>query len=393
MKNKKNIFILAIIVLVYALFEGSCFVAEQLLARYKQIKYCPLTEKLVQDVLSKKDVIKDLISDRIVPRKVYDAELGWNVLANLETPWEIIRNGIRDEKVYSFKKPKNTVRMVAFGDSFTYGEECSNKSTWEKFLNDSGNIEVLNFGVPGYGLDQAHLRYLKEGQKYETDYVLIGFIAEDANRQVNTFRYFYTPYEWYWSKPRYYLDSGQLKLLENYFKRKEDVMKLVEHPRATIAELGKMDYFYQTRFYDRGFFDFLPSVRLFKVLFAIYREQATGMLRNEVYRPDSEAFQVTAKTFDAFVADVKKAGAVPIILMFPEREDFYRQRSHRSKRYAAFVNHFKEQGYHYFDVMDAFDQYCPKCDVAELINNHYSPTGNMIVAKGFTDYFFKNLSH
>ena len=391
MIHKKKIFILIILCMVYVLFESSCFVAEQLLARYKQIKYCPLTDKLVSDILNKKDVIKDLISERIVPRKVYDSQLGWNVLANLETPWEIIKNGIRDEKVYSYHKSKGVIRMLAFGDSFTYGEECSNKSIWEKFLNDSGNIEVLNFGVPGYGLDQAYLRYLKEGKKYETDYVLIGFIAEDANRQVNTFRYFYTPYEWYWSKPRYYLENGKLKLLENYFQRKEDIMKLVENPRKTIAELGERDYFYQTRFYSRGFFDFLPSVRLFKVLFSIYREQMTGMLRNEVYRSDSEAFQITVKTFDAFVDDVKKAGAVPIIMMFPEREDFYRRQSGRTKRYEVFLKHFQEKGYYYFDAMDAFDKQCPKCDVSKLINNHYSPLGNMIVAQGFIEYYFKNV--
>jgi len=388
--RKKTVFSLIIVFIVYLFFELICFAAEAYLARYKDMKYSPHIDKLAEAILNDKQLVNEVVSGTVEPRRQFDADLGWKFTPNYRTPWEIMTNGIRDEKSYTFEKPAGVVRMLAFGDSFTYCDEVANTNTWEKYLNDSGSIQVLNFGVPGYGLDQAYLRYLKEARQYKTDYVLIGYMVENINRHVNTFRYFYSPVVWYYSKPRFYLENGKLKLLENYFKTPEEIRKLVDNPKKVIAELGKKDFFYQTRFYSRGFFDFLPSVRLYKVLSAVYREEVTGMLRNDVYNTQSEAYQVTEKIFDSFVADVKKTGAVPIILVFPDRDDLLRQRAGKPKRYEALLNHFKERNYRFFDVMDAFDKNCPNCDLKILINNHYSPLGNMIVAKGFVENFVKD---
>ena len=46
------------------------------------------------------------------------------------------------------------------------------------------HIEALNFGVGGFGLDQAYLRYLEDGIQYNSHIVLIGFMSENIYRNV-----------------------------------------------------------------------------------------------------------------------------------------------------------------------------------------------------------------
>ena len=43
-------------------------------------------------------------------------------------------------------------------------------------------VDLSIFGVPGYGLDQAFLRYLEEGRRFGFDVVLIGFMTENIFR-------------------------------------------------------------------------------------------------------------------------------------------------------------------------------------------------------------------
>ena len=53
-------------------------------------------------------------------------------------------------------------------------------------------IEVLNLGVGGYGTDQAYLKYILTKKNLDADMVLIGYMSDNLNRNVNTFRTFYT---------------------------------------------------------------------------------------------------------------------------------------------------------------------------------------------------------
>ena len=51
----------------------------------------------------------------------------------------------------------------------------------------------MNFGVGGFGLDQAYLRYQKMIREFELPTVLLGFMPENMSRHVNTYRPFYFP--------------------------------------------------------------------------------------------------------------------------------------------------------------------------------------------------------
>src|SRR5262249_1689918 len=102
--------------------------------------------------------------------------------------------GLRGSSEHSYEKPPGTLRILTFGDSFTFGDEVSDNETWpyylEKLLPGS---EVINFGVHGYGHDQMLLYLQEEGIKYHPDIVILGFLPFDMKRNVVSFRDYAKP--------------------------------------------------------------------------------------------------------------------------------------------------------------------------------------------------------
>ena len=125
-------------------------------------------------------------------------------------------------------------------------------------------LEVLNFGVKGFGTDQAFLRYKKDGIKYNSHIVLIGFMSENIFRNVNVFRPFYLKNTKFpLTKPRFILEKNKLVLLNNPTQNLSDYNKILDDPVNMISTLGTNDFYYQRK-YKKGPFDSLPSVRLIK---------------------------------------------------------------------------------------------------------------------------------
>lgn len=84
--------------------------------------------------------------------------------------------GLRADREYSLQPHAQKLRLAAFGDSFVWCDGENNKDTWPAILEKSvGNLEVLNFGVSGYGLGQSVLRYLKDGLKFQPDVIFFNY--------------------------------------------------------------------------------------------------------------------------------------------------------------------------------------------------------------------------
>lgn len=93
--------------------------------------------------------------------------------------------GLRALRNYSLVPPADTLRVAAFGDSFVFGDYQPVQTVWTHYLESSvGNLQVLNFGVSGYGLGQSYLRYLKDGLRYNPDVVIFNYILLGARDEV-----------------------------------------------------------------------------------------------------------------------------------------------------------------------------------------------------------------
>ena len=74
-------------------------------------------------------------------------------------------------------------RIAVVGDSFTFGLEVRYEDTWPHQLDArSVGFQVLNFGVDGYGVDQACLRYRRDGLAWRPEIVVLGVIDDDFRR-------------------------------------------------------------------------------------------------------------------------------------------------------------------------------------------------------------------
>jgi len=94
--------------------------------------------------------------------------------------------GFRDRETPP-RKPPDAVRIVAVGDSVTYGSgarETSYPEQLERLLREwngarTHRFEVLNLGVRGYNITQVAERLRVLGLRYEPDVVVYGYVLND----------------------------------------------------------------------------------------------------------------------------------------------------------------------------------------------------------------------
>ncbi|MEO7973836.1 MAG: SGNH/GDSL hydrolase family protein, partial [Thermoanaerobaculia bacterium] len=104
-------------------------------------------------------------------------------------------HGLRGAREVALAKTPGKLRIAVFGDSFTFGEEVGDEETFAHQLEQLlPEVEVLNFGVHGYGHDQE-LLYLREALPlFRPDIVLVGHVTDDSMRNMLSFRSFAKPW-------------------------------------------------------------------------------------------------------------------------------------------------------------------------------------------------------
>jgi len=109
--------------------------------------------------------------------------------------------GIRGAREYAVPKPPSVARIVALGDSVTYGVGVPDDATWPAQLEAAlPGTEVVNLGEPAYAHDQMYFALSDDGLAFQPDAVILGFYANDLLRDELTF---------YCSeKPRFTLTPG-----------------------------------------------------------------------------------------------------------------------------------------------------------------------------------------
>lgn len=147
----------------------------------------------------------------------YHPVLGWDgipgvCLPLLGKPVTLNSQGNRSPEV-PFAKPAGVRRVVLLGDSQAWGLGMADDQTigarLEARLGARGGPrwQVVNLGVSGYGTDQAFLKHLLQGQRYEPDVVVEVAFKNDISENESI-------RAWNVGKPRFYLDGGRLCLGE-----------------------------------------------------------------------------------------------------------------------------------------------------------------------------------
>jgi lysophospholipase L1-like esterase len=126
---------------------------------------------------------------------VHDPRLGWALAPGArtrqsnreyDTAVRINAQGFRADREYSHAPARGVTRIVALGDSFTFGQGVEIQEAWPSILERRlGKAEVVNLGVPGYGVDQQLLMLESRGLHYQPDVIVLGLHTPDIFRNTS----------------------------------------------------------------------------------------------------------------------------------------------------------------------------------------------------------------
>lgn len=308
---------------------------------------------------------------------IYDAMLGWTYRPN--KVWQagtFTTNsaGLRSRREYSEQPLSDTLRIALFGDSFTAGDEAVDDKMWghqlERKLDRNHGIraEVLNFGVGGYGIDQAFLKWQHQGRQYSPDMVIFGFQSENLDRNVNIFRHLYwTGTSSPFTKPRFVLTNHGLELINSPTIRPEQTIAVYQtfenHP------LVPYERHYQSSNAARRWW---VSSRLAGFMFEVLKP-------DEDYGPASERRMLGQAIVDAFAADVMASEAAFLVLHLPRQSELRRYHNNQTNPWQSLLDHF-DSAYHYIPTEEYIDQSYVD-DVYWASAGHYGTEIHDIVAQ------------
>ena len=128
-----------------------------------------------------------------------DPLLGWRMKPGFEQAF-VHHNSLGFRGTREYVPSSQAPRILALGDSFTYGLGVPDQSTYSAWLERISGIEVINAGANGYGIDQSLLMWETEGKRLQPSIVILGYCVDDFFRNALSVREF--------PKPRFAFDAA-----------------------------------------------------------------------------------------------------------------------------------------------------------------------------------------
>lgn len=262
----------------------------------------------------------------------YDPDLGWSI-----RPLSRSKNGLYFSDAAGIRslpsrretlpRPSpDTLRIAILGDSFTHGDSVPYEVTWgavleQQLVRRGIRAEVLNLGVGGYGMDQALLRWRKQGAALKPQIVVFGFNRSNVRRNLNIFRVFYQPGSGLvFSKPRFVLEGGSLQLVNAPTIPLEDLPGTLE--AFDSWGLKDLEFFYRDVDYAER------PIHASRLATLIDTGLATGFSSRrrdyDFFEPGSPAFDLSLRIVEALEREVEASGGRFLIVHIPTRNPIKR---------------------------------------------------------------------
>lgn len=312
-----------------------------------------------------------------------DDELGWVRSADQSSTspagWTLTTDDIGARVIPG---QRGDAWLSTYGDSFTECVEVNDDETWQAYMVGARGGRVLNFGVAGFGPDQA-LLYLERNIKrgIHTPVVVLAVIEEDLDRSLNAFRPFYT-----WPridlvlgfKPRFVPDAEGGFVLHQAMPESWDEQSI----RTAMQSAADIDYYYPLRVETIGF----P----YSVSAAKFIKRQGWLPRPWLPRETPLARSTLSFILERFTTLAREHGFTPVLVLLPSSGN---QIEHAREGYQDAVSPIvaasAPEGLVYINVLEALvnnpaylrgltlDQYS--------LVDHASPEGNAAVARVLSD--------
>lgn len=314
-------------------------------------------------VLALPDALERPIAERLHTQ--YDPELGWvhEPGLHLEDFYGPARNltvsaqGFRGAAVLAPEPPPGRLRTVCSGDSFTLGYGVDDRDTWCARLEAlEPQLETVNMGQGGYGIDQSYLWFRRDGLALDPDLHLFAFIREDFGRMQSA----------------EFLDYGKpvLRVAEGG----ELEVRNVPVPRSAY----RMPWLVQNA-------ELIERLRIVQLARPIVRtllpEQSDKLTM-------AQLAGLTLRVFEELQALHREDDSTLVLVYLPTREDYRNPRDLWRRRIRAEA---RQRGLHFVDLVESLKQLSRR-EVAELYipdgfidfpgaDGHFNEAGNAWVAR------------
>ncbi|OGW78603.1 MAG: hypothetical protein A2Z83_07505 [Omnitrophica bacterium GWA2_52_8] len=306
----------------------------------------------------------------------YDPDLGWVNAPNVSVP-DLYRPGVgihinsqslRADREYTKEVPAGMTRAICLGDSFTMGFGVRDDQTWCHLLTRiSRDLETLNMGQGGYGLDQAYLRYRRDGEKFDHNIAILAFISDDIRRLASN------P-----AKPNLEIENGRL------------IIKNTPVPRSASSQSAWMRILY-----------YFQGLRFMELVYRIRNRSIKQTFSKSEGETQARNFEIAVAVFEDFARLAKNRNALPVFVYLPTLEDHVRKEGYSFS--AVFAPTFKSKGLFFLDLTPVFRDLTP-FEAQELFlrkedfpntatprnaARHYSMKGNQFVATYMYKFFLE----
>jgi hypothetical protein len=310
----------------------------------------------------------------------FDAKLGWS--DHFDTPFS------ERKRLKEFGRPL----ISSYGDSYIYCTDVEDDETWQYYLSAILEADVYNFGTGGYGTDQAYLKYLETVPRLKTGIIVIGLTPENINRIVNVYRPFYFQKTGIkLPKPRFLLEDGRLKLLENPLGDRTEIVQLTD--RDFVMSLGRNDWWFNRDRHPVLGFPYLRILFNRRIwLEAFHGRTKGGLVDDTIPRPwenlweNEEVRGLMNAILKDWIGDIRSRGSIPVVMISALQPDVFHK--FMTGTDPAPVWRIKEfcssEDCLCFDAVDALAGSVTKMEeIPRLYNIHVSAAGNMIIAERF----------
>jgi len=321
----------------------------------------------------------------------YHEVLGWTPRPDsrsVDGLYQYNSQGLRSPvEAFPEEPPAGTLRIALFGDSFTHGDDVPFDQSWgavlEALLDDAGiPAEVLNFGVGGYGIDQAMLRFLRLGAAFHPDLVVFGFAPENLKRNLNLVRPLYDPRSGLpFAKPRFMLSGQGISLIDVPVPTPEALVDILR--QFDDWELVNQEYFYDPADFRGAWWQ---ASRLLATAAELRHGEMDPWLKKRIiFQEQSEEQQVGWAVIQAFAQEVARTEARFLIVHLPSHPEMELYAGLGRWTYQTFLDELDGQ-YEVVHPEAGLFQAARDGGLEEIFNGHYNARGNRIVARSVFDY-------
>jgi lysophospholipase L1-like esterase len=297
-----------------------------------------------------------------------DLDLGYRLKPTLGTDdygarVDINSRGLRDRE-FPFEKDPNTLRILAIGDSWTFGAGVEAFQSWPKILEERlkggpAPVEVMNAGVAGYEAYNEAVYYRRDLSKFEHDIVLVALYpvndVQSSPRKYERNKKMYAVHPWVY---KFYEFQKKCLYLQHVYQtwriRRREAMLARHYARPAEADSGHA---------------FIP-------------EQQDWTL---FYNDDYQGWTWMKESFRSMGETARESGAWGFVILLPDNQDLGRYLARSRPRVVPMIRQAVEDaGLEFLDIGDAFAPFVGREREIALGGTpgatHLNPAGYEIVA-------------